>query len=141
MFFPILIGQSSFPRMVNPLDRPISPWPWKEVTVHDGHKVLMEVGDSSASIICDPQGILFLQLKPHLIQVLTIILLALMNYQIIYLCYKIENHAVQRWKQRPYFWSRATLPWRSCEQPRQVYEYISMGLGRSQHVHRKVTHD
>ncbi len=101
----------------------------------------MEVGDSSALINGDLQGILGLQLKPHLISLLTIIIVALINYLIIYLCYKTDNHAVQRWKQRPYFWSRATLPWRSCEQPRQVYEYISIGLGHSQLVHRRVSHD
>jgi hypothetical protein len=40
----------------------------------------MEVGDSSASIIGDPQGILGQQLKPHLISLLTIIIVALINY-------------------------------------------------------------
>jgi hypothetical protein len=29
----------------------------------------------------------------------------------------------------------------SCEGPRQVYAYISMGLGHSQLVHRRVVHD
>ncbi len=48
-----------------------------------------------------------------------------------------QKHCVQR----PYFWSWLTLLWMSCERPRQVYEYISMGLGHSRLVHRRVAHD
>jgi len=29
----------------------------------------------------------------------------------------------------------------SCEQPKEVYAYISMGLGHSQLIHRRVAHD
>jgi hypothetical protein len=34
----------------------------------------------------------------------------------------------------------ATLLWTSCERPRQVYAYISKGLGHSQLIHRRVAH-
>ncbi len=44
-------------------------------------------------------------------------------------------------KLRLYFLSCATLLWTSCEQHRQVYAYISMGVGHSQLIHRRVTHD
>ncbi len=46
--------------------------------MHACHKVLMEVGDSSASIIGDPQGILGQQLRPLLIHVIVIV--ELINY-------------------------------------------------------------
>ncbi len=50
-------------------------------------------------------------------------------------CHKIICH------QRPYFLSCVTLLWMSCEQPRQVYGYISMGIGSSQLIYRRVAHD
>ncbi len=48
---------------------------------------------------------------------------------------------IQKTLLRLYFQSRATLIRMSYEQPRQVYAYISMGLGRSQLAHKRVAHN
>jgi len=49
----------------------------KELTVHAGHKVLMEVDNSILQIVCDPQGILDLQLRPRPIYLLYIITISI----------------------------------------------------------------
>jgi hypothetical protein len=45
-----------------------------EVSVHVGHIILMEVDDSSALIVSEPQEMLFQKLRPHSISLLNIII-------------------------------------------------------------------
>jgi hypothetical protein len=50
----------------------------EEVTVHAGHKVLMEATNNISLVVGDPQGILDLQLKPYpmyLLDIITIIII------------------------------------------------------------------
>jgi len=50
----------------------------EEVAVHAGHKVMIEVDDLIVMIVCDGQGILDQQLRPHPIHL----------FSFIFVCYK-----------------------------------------------------
>ncbi len=65
--------------MVRPLEYSPIHLSLEEVTVHAGHKVLMEVDDNTLLIIGNPRGILDQQLRPHGINLLNIII-TLINY-------------------------------------------------------------
>ncbi len=63
----------------------------KEVVMHAGHEVLVEVGDTIALIVDTSRGILGQQLRPQQIQSLNIILIIL---------YTTNNSSHQRWKMK-----------------------------------------
>ncbi len=54
----ILGGQPSVPTMVMPIDKATIQLSLEEVPMHANPKVLVEVDDNSALIVCDQQGIL-----------------------------------------------------------------------------------
>jgi hypothetical protein len=58
---------------------PICP-PLEEVAAHANRKVLMEIDDTNAPILIDPQGILAEQLRPRPIHVLNIFILVILIY-------------------------------------------------------------
>jgi hypothetical protein len=60
-----LDGTVKFPGMVRSVDYTPILLSLQEVAVRACNKVLIEVDDNSALIVCDPHGILGQQLKPH----------------------------------------------------------------------------
>jgi hypothetical protein len=84
--FFLLFGLPSFPRIIRSIQLvPIS-LSKKEVTVHSGYMVLMEVDNNSLLIVGDPCRILDQQLVSHPINLLNIIFI-LITYSIIILNY------------------------------------------------------
>jgi hypothetical protein len=52
----------------------------EEVAAHANRKVLMEIDDSNAPILIDPQGILGEQLRPRPIHVLKFFILVILTF-------------------------------------------------------------